>query len=71
MHAGVLFGRLIDAAKGGLEAMQTKCAELGIPREQIMRIREAMLKVYDKIPLMRFHPRPSIAAPNRCVAIRS
>jgi hypothetical protein len=45
-------GRLIESGKGAIDAMQKTCVELGIPREQIMRIREAMLQVYDKIPLV-------------------
>jgi hypothetical protein len=45
-------GRLIHAAKAGVEAMQAKAVELGIPRAQIEEIREAMFKAYEKIPLV-------------------
>jgi hypothetical protein len=45
-------GWLIEAAKGGIESMQQKAVELGIPTEHIVKIREAMLDGYKKIPLV-------------------
>ena len=45
-------GRLLEAAKCGIESMQQKAVELGIPKEHILKMREAMLEGYEKIPLV-------------------